>query len=137
MLGFGCADCGGKCGGVGEIAGLGATCGVDDYGNPTDCGILAGQSTDPGGLSVGNTWNSVWQQGVTSLFGIANSRYGGVQPGQYMQSGSNVAYRLPTGSSNFSTFPSGIGVGVGSSSLFTYLLIGGVALVGIKALSSR
>jgi hypothetical protein len=125
---------------MGEIAnlGLGAICGTDDYGNPVDCanlGInLAGQSVDPGGLSVGNTWTSIWQQGVVTAFGIANARYGGVQPGQYTQNGNRINYRVPTGSANFGTFPSGVGVGVGSGPLLTYALIGGAALLAISLL---
>lgn len=137
MIGFGCADCGGGCG-MGELAtlnGLGSICGFDDYGNATDCGILAGQSTDVGGLSAGNTWTDVFQGGLKTAFSIAKSRYGGVQPGQYMQAGSNIAYRLPTGASSFNTFPTGIGVGANSGGLLTWAIIGGAALLAVKAFS--
>lgn len=134
MTGMGCASC---CG-MGQLAtlnGLGSICGMDDYGDSTDCSILAGQGTDPGGLSAGNTWTDVFQGGLKTAFSIANSRYGGVQPGQYMQAGSNIAYRLPTGASSFNTFPTGIGVGANSGGLLTFALIGGAALIAIKAFS--
>lgn len=101
----------------------------------TNYSTVSGQSTDPGGVSLGNTWTDIWQKGLTTAFGIANARYGGVQPGQYVQNGNSVNYRLPNNSTNFSAFPTaGIGVG-SSSSLMTWLLIGGVGLIAIKSLS--
>ena len=137
MYGLGC-DC--------DRAGLGDANTLDFSGTlwasaPNQYPQLAGMSTDVGGVSAGNTWSDVWKKvaiaGTNTGLVIANARYGGVQPGQYMQAGSNIAYRVPTGSTNFGTFPSGVGVGIGSGGLLTYLLIGGVALVAIKALSSR
>lgn len=97
---------------------------------------VAGQSTDVGAQSTGYDWNNVWRQGVTSLFSIAKARYGGPQPGQFMQSGSNIAYALPKGATsfNFSSFPSGMGVSSGISGLMPLLLIGGVAVVALKAI---
>lgn len=131
--GLGCAGCGGSCSG----AGLGAVCGYDDYGIPTQCGELAGQSTDVGALSTGYSWNDVWKQGASIGFNIANARYGGVQPGQYMQSGSNIAYRLPAGSTQFgfSNFPGT--TGIGSGSLLTYVGIGLVGLFALKAFAGK
>jgi hypothetical protein len=139
MLGLGCAGCGGDCG-MGEIAGLGNANTLDMSGTfwtqqPNQYPQMAGQGTDPGGISAGNTWTDVFQGGLKTAFSIANSRYGGVQPGQYMQAGSNIAYRLPTGASSFNTFPTGIGVGASSGDLLTWAIIGGGLLLAVKAFS--
>ena len=151
MCGMGCVSCGGSCG-MGEVATLNGLGDISDpnvldmsgtlwTSQPNQYPTIAGQSTDPGAISTGYNWSNVWGQGVTSLFGIASARYGGVQPGQYMQSGSNIAYRLPTGyqaSPGANPFGGSIGIGVGTgsmSSLIPILLLGGVGLFAIKALS--
>lgn len=107
-----------------------------DFGgwNQTNLPPIAGQSTDPGAQSTGYTWSDVFKQAVGSGVGIAVSRYGGVQPGQYFQQGNNIAYALPKGSAQigFTNFPGTSGI-PGAGNLLVW---GGIAVIGLLVVSS-
>jgi len=116
--------------------GLGSNNTIDFFGWDQTTGYegVAGQSTDPGALSTGYSWNDIWKKGVNSGFSILQNRFGGMQPGTYYQSGNNVAYRVPTNQTS-------IGVnsipGIGFDNSGSLLMLGGLAvgaLVLIKVL---
>lgn len=129
MLGCACNN------GMGSIDGGYLLGGWNDDSYPP----LAGQSTSPGG-DGSYTWSDVFKQGALKGFSIFSARYGGVQPGQYYQTGPNgqkVAYALPQGSNQFgfSNFPGTSGFE--SSSLVPIIGLGIVGLVVVKAFSGK
>ena len=102
--------------------------------SPEDKNVFSGRSTQVRGTGrgIGDIWSTI-DKSIDAASKILTSRYAVPQlnPGQYMQQGSNVMYQLNPNQASFQTLPS-----IGGSSLMTYLMVGGAVIGGLMLLSS-
>ena len=50
-------------------------------------------------------WGNIIESSVKAGTDIARARYGGPQPGQYIQDGNSIRYNIPMGTNPLTTFP--------------------------------
>lgn len=96
--------------------------------NPTFPSSSSGGAVTP---SAGIDWSSIISNAVKSAGSILTARYAVPPPGTTIQTPQGFIQRVQEGAQQI--LPSSIG----SSSLLTWLMIGGAAVVGIKLISGN